>query len=118
MGKTTLTVSDETLERFGSLKSELDDVQTDCPNHTNESFLNALLDTWEQVGRVPEDGPETITDALADDELAIIGTEHALIEELAGRLDGGGDVDTQALVDDLVTQLPPRIADEIESRRR
>jgi len=32
--------------------------------------------------------------------------------------DAPDTADTQALVDDLVTQLPPRIADEIESRRR
>lgn len=118
MGKTTLTVSDETLERFRSIKAELDDIQSDCPDHTNESFLNALLDTWEQVGRVPGDGPETITDALADGEVAIIGTEHALVDELAGRLEGSDGVDTQALVDDLTTQLPPRIAEEMEGRLR
>jgi len=47
---TTITVEDDTLERFNRLKGELEDSQTGSPAHNHDSFLNALLDTWEQTG--------------------------------------------------------------------
>jgi len=52
MGKTTITVQDSTLERFKELKAELDKAQ-DAPDHSADTFLSALLDTWEKVN---EDG--------------------------------------------------------------
>jgi hypothetical protein len=44
---TTISVSERTLERFKSLKRELDNEQDSVPDHTADSFVNALLDTWE-----------------------------------------------------------------------
>lgn len=51
MGQTTITVQDKTLQRFKQLKQELDDVQN-APDHSADSFLKALMDTWDAV----EDG--------------------------------------------------------------
>lgn len=48
MGQTTITIQDETLERFKQLKAELDDEQN-APDHSADSFLNGLLDTWQAV---------------------------------------------------------------------
>lgn len=90
MGTTTLSVNESTLERFKEQKGWADDAQPNSPDHTADSFLNALLDTWERVGEIPEGGPEAITDALSDEEVAIIGTEAAVVDDLAERI---GDPD-------------------------
>jgi len=46
---TTISVDESTLERFHELKDEFDE-QSDLPDHTANSFLSALLDTWEAAG--------------------------------------------------------------------
>jgi len=44
---TTITVSDETLERFKSLKSETGDGEA-IAELSSDQFLNSLLDAWEE----------------------------------------------------------------------
>jgi hypothetical protein len=44
---TTITVEDDTLERFNRLKVELDTNQPDVPNHSSDSFLKCLMDTYD-----------------------------------------------------------------------
>ena len=44
---TTITVDENTHQRFRELKRELDDRQDGVPEHTSDSFLSALMDTWE-----------------------------------------------------------------------
>jgi hypothetical protein len=46
MGETSISVTARTLERFNDAKADLNDAQTDVPDHNADSFLNALLDTW------------------------------------------------------------------------
>lgn len=46
MAETTITISESTLERFKELKARFNNQQPDCPDHTNESFFNVLLETW------------------------------------------------------------------------
>jgi chromosome segregation ATPase len=99
MGETSISVTARTLERFNDAKADLNDAQSDVPDHNADSFLNALLDTWEQVGEIPEDGPEAITDALSDDEVAIVGTEAAVAEKIADR------IESSDVGDDLREQL-------------
>jgi len=96
MGKTTITVSDETLSRFKSIKTDADDAQ-DGPDHSNESFLQALMDTWVAV----------------DDEHYRDETRSDIIEDIRETLD---DFDTEQTdlsgqkaiinrIDDLETEL-------------
>jgi hypothetical protein len=84
MGKTTLTVDESTHERFKKQKAALDDVQ-DAPDHTTDSFLNALMDTWEASG-----DPATLA------EVAPAAFAERLVEELPDSESGGkcvfGDV--------------------------
>lgn len=56
---TTITIQDNTLARFKELKRELDEVQGG-PDHTNDSFLTCLMDTYEasQEGHYEEDTPD------------------------------------------------------------
>ena len=64
---TTISVDENTLERFREIKAELDDAEDGVPDHTADSFVSALLDTWEAAG----DGYYTSNDALAEpDEIA------------------------------------------------
>lgn len=114
-------MDDATHERFNELKRELDEIQ-DAPDHTADSFLNGLLDTWEQVGEIPEDGPAVITDALSDKEVAIIGTEQAVVDELAERLEGEG-ADADALAEAVAArfdyaELASMTADEVVGEMR
>ena len=44
---TTITIDENTHQRFRELKRELDDRQDGVPEHTSDSFLSALMDTWE-----------------------------------------------------------------------
>lgn len=63
--KTSLTIQHDTLERFNAMKDELDAAQTDMPDHNADSFLNALLDTWEaQHDGLYETNTEEIIHAL------------------------------------------------------
>jgi len=52
MAQTTITVDESTLARFKQLKAELNEYQDSVPDHTADSFLAALMDTWEAA----EDG--------------------------------------------------------------
>jgi len=61
MGNTTLTVEESTLERFKSLKRELDSRQDSVPDHTSNSFLAALLDTWEATDETKATPEEDVT---------------------------------------------------------
>lgn len=97
MGQTSIATRAETLERFNRLKAELNDLNPDDPDHNADSFLNALMDTWEIVGEIPEEGPEAITDALADDEVAIVAADGTA-QDLADSL-SGVDADLRAKLD-------------------
>ena len=44
---TTITVDENTHQRFRELKRNLDGRQDGVPEHTSDSFLSALMDTWE-----------------------------------------------------------------------
>jgi hypothetical protein len=69
---TTISVKSDTLARFHELKDELDDAQDGVPDHTADSFLSALLDTWEAAGEgyyASNDTlvePDDVADAVAD----------------------------------------------------
>lgn len=116
--KTTLSVDPSTLERFKDVKAELDDQQS-APDHTADSFLNALLDTWEAA----DDGyynTEWNTDALEELLERTADAEFVPLEEV-------GDVDTNADAEDLARQfareldyaeLAKQVADELEERMR
>lgn len=111
MAQTTISVGDQTLERFKKLKSNLDEAQSDVPDHTNESFLMALMDTWER-----DDAP-TDARALSDADV------QDIINEIAATADDTGRVDDDALAREVVSQidyahLADRVADEVERRMR
>ena len=107
---TTITVEDSTLERFKQLKQELDDVQ-DAPDHTNETFLKCLMDTYEAVqdGHYGEpDGPLTLSEV---DEIA-----KQLKNEISMANEPGVEVDTESIIkriDDLENTLPRKVAQEV-----
>lgn len=82
MGKTTITVSDTTLERFRSLKADVDDAQ-DGPDHSNESFLQALMDTWEAA----EDGYYDDSDGVIHEQLDRIESSAQTVEERTNRIE-------------------------------
>ena len=88
---TTITVDESTLHRFKAVKSMLEDIQDKSPDHSADSFLNVLMDTFEEV----YDGDHEPGDGTGVDESEI----------------------AQQVVEDLTTQLPPAIADELEGRR-
>jgi len=91
MGETTITVSDRTLERFKHLKSESDEHQDSVPDHTNESFLQSLMDTWEAAD-----------DGYYDDET------------IAGQLDVDESEIAKQVANDLQSTLPRKIAEELQ----
>ena len=64
---TTISVEDKTLERFRDLKAELDDRQDGAPDHTADSFMWALMDTWEAADEGCYSSDDTLVDA---DEIA------------------------------------------------
>jgi len=97
---TTITVDDSTLERFKELKRELDDKQ-DAPDHTNESFLQALMDTWE-AGDSGFYGEEFI---------------ESLKNEISMANEPSVEVDTENIlkrIDDLESRLPRKVAEELQ----
>jgi len=53
MGTTTISVRDETLERFNDLRDELND-SSDEPNMTHDEFVWELLDTHEAEHRLSD----------------------------------------------------------------
>jgi len=85
MGKTSITVTDERLERFNRLKDEAS--EDGVPDLSADQFLASLMDTWDAVDRGHySDAPD------------MDGVESALatIEERTGRIErqveelGGG----------------------------
>lgn len=103
VSQTTITVSERTLERFKSLKAELDDVQ-DAPDHTNESFLQSLMDTWEAAddGYYSDPSPEEIAEQLKN--------EISMSNEPAVEV----DVDRiMNRIDDLENSIPRKTAEEL-----
>jgi len=94
MGQTTITVDEEKLERFKSLKQDLDESQPDVPDHTNDSFLKCLMDTYEAVqeGHYGEpNDPLTLSevDEIAEQlatELETLAFMGAISEQEAERL--------------------------------
>lgn len=93
MGKTTITVQEDTLERFNRIKQEADDAEPACPDTNADFFLGSLLDTWEKVEEVGYggDSPEWVTEGNVevqplyglDDVLEAVRT----IEERTGRIE-------------------------------
>jgi hypothetical protein len=107
MPQTTITVDESTLERFKATKRSLDAEQDGVPDHSADSFLNALLDTWEAAG----DG--YYTDPSAE----------AIVEELETRIDtlafDGAVSESEAeriigRLEDLEAQLPRKVAEELQ----
>jgi hypothetical protein len=86
MGQTTITVNESTLERFKQLKAELD-AEQDAPDHTADSFLQGLLDTWEAAGDGYYSDPsaEEIAEQLKD-ELSM-ANEPGVEVDIAGLID-------------------------------
>lgn len=103
MGQTTITVQEQTLERFKRLKNELDE-QQDAPDHTNELFLQALMDTWEAAGDGYYDNPDA--EAIAEQ----------LKNEISMANEPTVEVDTDRIInriDDLEAQLPRKVKEEL-----
>jgi hypothetical protein len=109
MGQTTITVQEQTLERFKQLKNELDE-QQDAPDHTNELFLQALMDTWEAAGDGYYDNPDA--EAIAEQ----------LKNEISMANDPTVEVDTEGLIremeklQELVERVPENTADRFEEK--
>lgn len=108
MEKTTITIDGDTLDRFKERKDELDDAQPDVPDHSANSFLNALLDTWE---RDDHDAPVPV-DLRGDGDDMPTGFEGLLeadkedIEEL------------KKMIDRVPERTAERTADQLEGRFR
>ena len=85
MGQTTITVSEQTLERFKSLKAELNE-QQGPPDQTNESFLHALMDTWEAASNGYYDDDRDDVTHMAE-QLDRLESSASTIEERTGRIE-------------------------------
>ena len=109
MGQTTITVHDDTLERFKAAKAVLNESQPDCPDHSNESFLNTLLDTWEvegdteNVGEIAENAVELFQEQMSQAHINDETTEF-MAREFARQID--------------YNDLAKNVADELEARMR
>jgi len=65
MGWTTLSVRDETLERFNDTKADANDGHV--PEQSADLFLLALLDTWDAVDDgYYNDAPDTETEEIKE----------------------------------------------------
>lgn len=109
MGKTTLSVDERTHERFNELKAELDEEQ-DAPDHTADSFLSALLDTWDATDDDSYDQP------LPDDT-------DALAEQIADRVAGHVRTDPEVLAREVAAAfdyaaLGSQVADDVAEELR
>jgi hypothetical protein len=111
MGKmTTISVKQETRDRFNDLKAELDE-QQNAPDHTANSFLSALLDTWEAVD--DDHYQDVNADLIAEElkqEIDSLAFDGAVFEDEAERI--------MARIDELESRIPKQTADELEGRRR
>lgn len=108
MGDTTITISEERLERFKQLKAELDEQQSSVPDHSADSFLATLMDTWEAAGDGYYDSDvDALVDEIKDDlsmAPAVGVDEEEIVERVCKRLD------------DLENQLPRKVANEVQQR--
>ena len=95
---TTISVEGQTLERFHDLKQDLDDEQDGVPDHTADSFLWALMDTWEAA----DEGYYASDDTLAD------------VSDLADQLDRIEDAAREATN---AAQNAERAAEELAGQR-
>lgn len=89
MGDKRIPISEENREELKALKRG---------QETYDDVLDRLL----TAPSLPDDEVDSIGDALDDDELAIIGTENAVVDELVARLEaatGDGDIDTSEQLD-------------------
>ena len=118
---TTLTIEDSTLERFKALKQELDREQSSVPDHTNESFLKALMDTWEAADNgYYDDGTEEIQEQLNEVqemlESAQDSWEYLNAEELHGTVHQSDEQIKRIInrIDDLENRLPAEVAEELQ----
>lgn len=105
MGQTTITIDESTLERFKSLKTELDETQQ-APNHTNDSFLKCLMDTYEAANEGhygEQNDPLTWSEA---DEIA-----EQLADQIAEQLPEQNRDDFRKVLE-LVERIPEKTADE------
>ena len=117
--ETTLTVKDGTAERFKQLKAELDGVQ-DAPDHTHDTFLNALLDTYEAAENGLYENADDQSPSSPDVDMDAFVDE--LIDELGAKA-GGPHVDDSQIAREVVAQfdyaaLAKATADELETRLR
>ena len=82
---TTISVEDKTLERFRDLKAELDDRQDGVPDHTADSFMWALMDTWEAADEGYYSSDDTLTDITdLEERLDRIESAASTAEERTG----------------------------------
>jgi len=108
--QTTITVDESTLERFKQLKAELDNAQSSVPDHTNESFLQSLMDTWEAA----EDG------YYDDDNVSEIAEE--IKEQLSMANEPGVEVEEEKLISEIeklqeiVERVPEEAADKFKEK--
>jgi len=121
MGQTTITVEDSTLTRFKETKAKLDNQQDSVPDHSADSFLNALLDTWD-ASDAEKDTPVDLRKDIGDEVRQIITEELEPVAANQGVTQNPG-VDADAIVgqikgriDDLETELPRKVADEMKQR--
>jgi len=97
MAKTTITVQEDTLERFNQQKRALEGVQ-DGPDHNADSFLNALMDTWDasgDAGALADEAPQAFADHLVEElpdtqqvesEIAQLRQGLSVVEERTGEI--------------------------------
>lgn len=103
MSQTTITVQEETLERFRGLKADVPDGQTE-PEPNSDFFIRMLMDEWEGDGDARHTGEDV-------GEIA-----EQLKNELSMANDPGVGVDVERVmkrIDDLESQLPRKVAEEL-----
>jgi len=100
MAQTTITVDAATLERLKELKTELNDVQS-APDHTNDSFLHALMDTWECEDEA--DNPDMIAEQVVDLFTAEVVEPFNAIE-------------TQLDTDEIAEEVAAQVMKDVDSR--
>lgn len=112
MEQTTITVDEPTLRRFKQLKDDLDEQQPDVPNHTADTFLHALMDTWEAAdeGYYSEPSADAIAEQLKD--------ELSMVDEPTADVDVDGLVTEIDRLKEMVERVPERAADQFERKYR
>lgn len=64
MAKTTISVQEDTLERFNEMKSDVSEAEPGMPDLSADLFLKSLMDTWDKVDEVGYGDTEDV--ALGD----------------------------------------------------